>query len=70
MSLNEREKRVSPYAVRAIGSEVFLPLTLVAERKLTDERAMSKTVMMIHGPWLTPACWDLFRTRYQPQGFT
>jgi pimeloyl-ACP methyl ester carboxylesterase len=31
---------------------------------------MSKTVMFIHGAWLTPASFDLFRTRYEGQGYT
>lgn len=31
---------------------------------------MSKTVMLIHGAWLTPAVWDLFRRRYEEQGYT
>jgi hypothetical protein len=26
---------------------------------------MSKTVMFIHGVWLTPASFDLFRSRYE-----
>lgn len=31
---------------------------------------MSKTVMLIHGAWLTPAAWDQFRRRYQVRGHT
>lgn len=31
---------------------------------------MSKTVVLIHGAWLTPAAWDFFRKRYEGQGFT
>jgi len=31
---------------------------------------MSNTVMLIHGAWLTPAAWDLFRSRYEAQGYT
>jgi pimeloyl-ACP methyl ester carboxylesterase len=31
---------------------------------------MSKTVMLIHGAWLTPAAFDLFRGRYEAQGHT
>jgi pimeloyl-ACP methyl ester carboxylesterase len=31
---------------------------------------VSKTVMLIHGAWLTPASWDLFRARYEAQGYT
>jgi pimeloyl-ACP methyl ester carboxylesterase len=30
---------------------------------------MSTTVMFIHGAWLTSACWDLFRSRYESQGY-
>lgn len=30
---------------------------------------MSKTVMLIHGAWLTPASWNLFRRRYEAQGY-
>jgi pimeloyl-ACP methyl ester carboxylesterase len=26
--------------------------------------------MLIHGAWLTPAAWDLFRVRYEAQGYT
>lgn len=29
---------------------------------------MSKTVMLIHGAWLTPAAWDQFRRRYALRG--
>jgi pimeloyl-ACP methyl ester carboxylesterase len=31
---------------------------------------MSKTVMFIHGAWLTPASFDLFRALYEAQGYT
>lgn len=31
---------------------------------------MSKTVMFVHGAWLTPAAWDPFRSRYESQGYT
>jgi pimeloyl-ACP methyl ester carboxylesterase len=31
---------------------------------------MSKTIVLIHGAWLTPASWDLFRARYEARGFT
>lgn len=31
---------------------------------------MSKTVMFIHGAWLTPASFDLFRKRFEAQGYT
>ncbi|MGQ0648930.1 MAG: alpha/beta hydrolase [Gemmatimonadaceae bacterium] len=30
---------------------------------------MSRTVMLIHGAWLTPASWDQFRGRYEALGF-
>jgi len=30
---------------------------------------MSKTIMLIHGAWLTPASWDRFRSRYEAQGY-
>ena len=30
---------------------------------------MSTTVMFIHGAWLTPAAWDLFRGRFEQRGF-
>lgn len=30
---------------------------------------MSKTVMLIHGAWLTPASFDQFRSRFEAQGF-
>lgn len=30
---------------------------------------MSRTVMMIHGAWLTPASFDRFRERYEARGF-
>ena len=29
---------------------------------------MSTTVMFIHGAWLTPAAWDLFRGRFEQKG--
>jgi pimeloyl-ACP methyl ester carboxylesterase len=31
---------------------------------------MSKTILLIHGAWLTPASWDRFRARYEAQGYT
>jgi len=30
---------------------------------------MSKTVMLIHGAWLTPLGWEFFRTRYESLGY-
>lgn len=31
---------------------------------------MSKTIMLIHGAWLTPSCWDSFSGRLEGQGYT
>jgi pimeloyl-ACP methyl ester carboxylesterase len=31
---------------------------------------MSKTVMLIHGAWLTPLSWEHFRARYEAAGYT
>lgn len=31
---------------------------------------MTKTIMLIHGAWLTGGAWDKFRARYEAQGFT
>ena len=31
---------------------------------------MTKTIMLIHGAWLTPKAWDNFRAAYEAQGFT
>jgi pimeloyl-ACP methyl ester carboxylesterase len=31
---------------------------------------MTKTIMLIHGAWLTPSSWDRFRGRYEAQGYT
>src|SRR5690606_21795004 len=36
---------------------------------LPGEVRMSRTVMMIHGAWLTPASFDRFRERYEARGF-
>jgi pimeloyl-ACP methyl ester carboxylesterase len=30
---------------------------------------MSKTIVLIHGAWLTPAGWGPFRTRYESKGY-
>ena len=30
---------------------------------------MSKTIMLIHGAWLTPAGWEPFKTRFETQGY-
>lgn len=30
---------------------------------------MSKTIVLIHGAWLTPNCWDSFRGRYEALGY-
>ena len=31
---------------------------------------MSKTVVFIHGAWLTPICWNQWRKRYEARGYT
>lgn len=31
---------------------------------------MTKTIMLIHGAWLTPSSWDRFRGRYEAKGYT
>ncbi|HTT38736.1 MAG TPA: alpha/beta hydrolase [Burkholderiales bacterium] len=31
---------------------------------------MTKTVMLVHGAWLGPECWELFRGHYESQGYT
>jgi pimeloyl-ACP methyl ester carboxylesterase len=31
---------------------------------------MSKTVVFIHGAWMSPASWDLFKGHYEKRGFT
>ena len=31
---------------------------------------MTKTIMLIHGAWLTPSSWDRFRSRYEAKGYT
>ena len=31
---------------------------------------MAKTILLIHGAWVTSACWHLFRERYEHRGFT
>lgn len=31
---------------------------------------MSRTIMLIHGAWLTPRSWDRFRDRYEAEGYT
>lgn len=31
---------------------------------------MSKTIVLIHGAWLTPACWDRIKPRYEEKGYT
>jgi pimeloyl-ACP methyl ester carboxylesterase len=30
---------------------------------------MSKTVLFVHGAWMTPACWDDFKARYEQRGY-
>jgi len=30
---------------------------------------MSKTILFVHGAWVTPACWARFVERYEGQGF-
>ena len=30
----------------------------------------SKTILLIHGLWVTPMCWDSFRRHYESLGFT
>jgi pimeloyl-ACP methyl ester carboxylesterase len=30
---------------------------------------MTKTIMLIHGAWLTPTSWEGFKTRYEAQGY-
>jgi pimeloyl-ACP methyl ester carboxylesterase len=31
---------------------------------------MPRTILLIHGAWLTPAGWDRFRSRYESRGYT
>ncbi len=31
---------------------------------------MSKTILFIHGAWVTPACWERFKRRYEARGYT
>jgi pimeloyl-ACP methyl ester carboxylesterase len=31
---------------------------------------MTKTIMLVHGAWLTPTCWDGFKARYEAKGYT
>ncbi|MDB5826220.1 MAG: hypothetical protein JWQ73_440 [Variovorax sp.] len=31
---------------------------------------MSRTIVFIHGAWVTPACWDRFKQRYEARGYT
>ena len=30
---------------------------------------MPKTVVLIHGAWMTPSCWDGFAGRYRDRGY-
>ena len=30
---------------------------------------MAKTILLVHGAWVTPACWDLFRVRLEGFGY-
>jgi len=30
---------------------------------------LSKTVMLVHGAWVTPTCWEQFRQRYEARGY-
>ncbi len=31
---------------------------------------MSKTIMFVHGAWVTPACWQSLRAYFEAQGYT
>jgi pimeloyl-ACP methyl ester carboxylesterase len=31
---------------------------------------MPKTIVFIHGAWVTPACWEFFKRRYEARGHT
>ncbi len=31
--------------------------------------AMKKTILLIHGAWMTPACWASFRSLYEARGY-
>ena len=31
---------------------------------------MAGTIVLIHGAWMTPACWDGFARRYRDRGYT
>ena len=33
------------------------------------EGFLSKTVMLVHGAWVTPNCWEKFRRRYEARGY-
>jgi pimeloyl-ACP methyl ester carboxylesterase len=30
---------------------------------------MAKTIVLIHGAWVTHACWDFFKSRYEARGY-
>ncbi len=30
---------------------------------------MSKTILLVHGAWVTPACWDNFRAYFEARGY-
>ena len=30
---------------------------------------MAKTILLIHGAWVTTACWDSFKSRYEARGY-
>jgi pimeloyl-ACP methyl ester carboxylesterase len=31
---------------------------------------MAKSVVFVHGAWVTPACWDRFKGRFESRGYT
>jgi pimeloyl-ACP methyl ester carboxylesterase len=30
---------------------------------------MTKTILFVHGAWMTPSCWDNFKARYEQRGY-
>jgi hypothetical protein len=46
------------------------PPHLVRHRRATEQRSISKTIMLIHGAWLNEQSWEGFKARYEARGYT
>src|SRR5688572_26294827 len=46
-----------------------MPFRAMSTASSPRERAMTKTIMLIHGAWLNSRSWEGFKARYEAMGY-